>query len=575
MAQHYDFCDDYMTIVAGTSNTIARAYIEASEHVEDNDDAGTKYLKKFVTSIEKLAKSSKVNDSRITSSKGNLKSFSDYENIEYMLNFLSKYVKESIVSDLKKIHSEILSCASEYETGYDKKVRLIELEYESGVYLLITGLVYTMSNCIEFSQQNGGFNIIKKAIDKKDLLVKMINKFAKQISDKNHKEYLKKLAQVSTEVKRDSGRPVAESYEGEYTIESVVGETLDLIDGILTNISRIGTGAKNIYRTVKKSMFGIIPMVRGIIYLHYKKKADHIANLEQQCEFIKLNIDQINRRTDISPEEKERLTKKQQAYANAYAKKAAKIRAELDAQCRDAAASLEKDRADIKDAPNSKDDDMVLESSDFFYMMEKKSRKVTKSLQIKAWELFSKYCENMDELDFSLRIYENRKHPEKPLSFYYTIIATDGNKKKYTMTADIDFVSPDPIVNVCDAWEDDRASLKKGMRDLIDFARTLDTYKPGDWVGSGFKFKMTKSEYDRMASRASNIEESSNLFATDPHTRMNDDYGVLDEDPDFIDSKPNDDYEEPRLSKYDDDMTEDDSRIDNDAEINYDEIEGD
>ena len=232
MAQHYDFCDDYMTIVAGTSNTIARAYIEASEHVEDNDDAGTKYLKKFVTSIEKLAKSSKVNDSRITNSKGNLKSFSDYENIEYMLNFLSKYVKESIVSDLKKIHSEIISCASEYETGYDKKVRLIELEYESGVYLLITGLVYTMSNCIEFSQQNGGFNIIKKAIDKKDLLVKMINKFAKQISDKNHKEYLKKLAQVSTEVKRDSGKPVAESYEGEYTIESVVGETLDLIDGL-------------------------------------------------------------------------------------------------------------------------------------------------------------------------------------------------------------------------------------------------------------------------------------------------------------------------------------------------------
>ena len=72
------------------------------------------------------------------------------------------------------------------------------------------------------------------------------------------------------------------------------------------------------------------------------------------------------------------------------------------------------------------------------------------------------------------------------------------------------------------------------------------------------------------------VLESSNLFATDPHTRMNDDYGVLDEDPDFIDTKPNDDYEEPRLSKYDDDMSEDDdSRIDNDAEIDYDEIEGD
>ena len=534
MSQLYDFCDDYMTILAGTSNRLARAYVEAAEHVEKDDDASVKYLKKFIGSIEKLSKSPKVNDARITKSKGFLREFEEHENIDYMLKFLQQYVKEPIVGDLKKIYDALTSYGTEYRSGYDKNVRLVELEYESAVYMLVTGLVYTMSNCVEFAQQDTGFKIVKKAIDKRDTIAKMTSKMAKQLSEKDHKLYLSKLVEAATVARRDSGKPVAESYEGEYTIESVVGDALDLFDAITNNIGRIMGAGKTMIRTMKRTMFGILPMIRGVIYLHYKKKADHIANLEQQCAFLKMNIDQLNRRTDLSKEEKERLIKRQSAYVKAYEKKAAKIRAELNEQSRDAAASLEKDREVIQNAPKSNDDDMVLESSDFFYMMEKKSRKVTKSLQIKAWELFSKYCENMNELDFSLRVYENRKHSEKPLSFYYTIIATDDNKKKYTMTADIDFVSPDPIVNVCDAWEDDKASLKKGMRDLIDFARTLDTYKPGDLVGSGFKFKMTKSEYDRMASRASNIEESSNLFATDPHTHMNDKYGVLDEDQDYL-----------------------------------------
>ena len=558
MSQLYDFCDDYMTILAGTSNRLARAYVEAAEHVEKDDDASVKYLKKFIGSIEKLSKSPKVNDARITKSKGFLREFEEHENIDYMLKFLQQYVKEPIVGDLKKIYDAVTSYGTEYRSGYDKNVRLVELEYESAVYMLVTGLVYTMSNCVEFAQQDTGFKIVKKAIDKRDTIAKMTSKMAKQLSEKDHKLYLSKLVEAATVARRDSGKPVAESYEGEYTIESVVGDALDLFDAITNNIGRIIGAGKMMIRTMKRTMFGILPMIRGVIYLHYKKKADHIANLEQQCAFLKMNIDQLNRRTDLSKEEKERLIKRQSAYVKAYEKKAAKIRAELNEQSRDAAASLEKDREVIQNAPKSNDDDMVLESSDLFYMMEKKSRKVTKSLQIKAWELFSKYCENMDELDFSLRVYENRKHSEKPLSFYYTIIATDDNKKKYTMTADIDFVSPDPIVNVCDAWEDDKASLKKGMRDLIDFARTLDTYKPGDVVGSGFKFTMTKSEYDRMASRAFNIKESSNLFATDPHTHMNDDYGVLDEDPDSIDTKANDDYEEPRLSETDIEMSEGD-----------------
>lgn len=559
MSQLYDFCDDYMTILAGTSNRLARAYVEAAEHVEKDDDASVKYLKKFIGSIEKLSKSPKVNDARITKSKGFLREFEEHENIDYMLKFLQQYVKEPIVGDLKKIYDALSSYGTEYRSGYDKNVRLVELEYESAVYMLVTGLVYTMSNCVEFAQQDTGFKIVKKAIDKRDTIAKMTSKMAKQLSEKDHKLYLSKLVEAATVARRDSGKPVAESYEGEYTIESVVGDALDLFDAITNNIGRIMGAGKMMIRTMKRTMFGILPMIRGVIYLHYKKKADHIANLEQQCAFLKMNIDQLNRRTDLSKEEKERLIKRQSAYVKAYEKKAAKIRAELNEQSRDAAASLEKDREVIQNAPKSNDDDMVLESvDDFEYLMEGRSGKVTDELQIKAWETFSKYCKGMKKLKFNFRVYEDPKNPEKITPWYF-IIATDQNNRHYEVRTIKDAVITEPLVFVSSVWEADKAKILEDIEKLVGVARSSRKYKKHKYFGSGFRFTMDSDDYERLKEENSSaVNESSNLFATDPHTRMNDDYGILDEDPDFIDTKPNDDYEEPRLSETDIDMSEGD-----------------
>lgn len=559
MSQLYDFCDDYMTILAGTSNRLARAYVEAAEHVEKDDDASVKYLKKFIGSIEKLSKSPKVNDARITKSKGFLREFEEHENIDYMLKFLQQYVKEPIVGDLKKIYDAVTSYGTEYRSGYDKNVRLVELEYESAVYMLVTGLVYTMSNCVEFAQQDTGFKVVKKAIDKRDTIAKMTSKMAKQLSEKDHKLYLSKLVEAATVARRDSGKPVAESYEGEYTIESVVGDALDLFDAITNNIGRIMGAGKMMIRTMKRTMFGILPMIRGVIYLHYKKKADHIANLEQQCAFLKMNIDQLNRRTDLSKEEKERLIKRQSAYVKAYEKKAAKIRAELNEQSRDAAASLEKDREVIQNAPKSNDDDMVLESvDDFEYLMEGRSSKVTDELQIKAWETFSKYCKGMKKLKFNFRVYEDPKNPEKITPWYF-IIATDQNNRHYEVRTIKDAVITEPLVFVSSVWEADKAKILEDIEKLVGVARSSRKYKKHKYFGSGFRFTMDSDDYERLKEENSSaVNESSNLFATDPHTRMNDDYGILDEDPDFIDTKPNDDYEEPRLSETDIDMSEGD-----------------
>ena len=559
MSQLYDFCDDYMTILAGTSNRLARAYVEAAEHVEKDDDASVKYLKKFIGSIEKLSKSPKVNDARITKSKGFLREFEEHENIDYMLKFLQQYVKEPIVGDLKKIYDAVTSYGTEYRSGYDKNVRLVELEYESAVYMLVTGLVYTMSNCVEFAQQDTGFKIVKKAIDKRDTIAKMTSKMAKQLSEKDHKLYLSKLVEAATVARRDSGKPVAESYEGEYTIESVVGDALDLFDAITNNIGRIMGAGKMMIRTMKRTMFGILPMIRGVIYLHYKKKADHIANLEQQCAFLKMNIDQLNRRTDLSKEEKERLIKRQSAYVKAYEKKAAKIRAELNEQSRDAAASLEKDREVIQNAPKSNDDDMVLESvDDFEYLTEGKSGKVTDDLQIKAWETFSKYCKGMKKLKFNFRVYEDPKNPETARPWYF-IIATNQHNQRYEVRTIQDILNTEPLVFVSSVWEADKAKIIEDLEKLVGVARSSRKYKKHKYFGSGFRFTMDSDDYERLKKKNSSaVNESSNLFATDPHTRMNDDYGVLDEDPDFIDTKPNDDYEEPRLSETDIDMNEGD-----------------
>lgn len=559
MSQLYDFCDDYMTILAGTSNRLARAYVEAAEHVEKDDDASVKYLKKFIGSIEKLSKSPKVNDVRITKSKGFLREFEEHENIDYMLKFLQQYVKEPIVGDLKKIYDAVTSYGTEYRSGYDKNVRLVELEYESAVYMLVTGLVYTMSNCVEFAQQDTGFKIVKKAIDKRDTIAKMTSKMAKQLSEKDHKLYLSKLVEAATVARRDSGKPVAESYEGEYTIESVVGDALDLFDAITNNIGRIMGAGKMMIRTMKRTMFGILPMIRGVIYLHYKKKADHIANLEQQCAFLKMNIDQLNRRTDLSKEEKERLIKRQSAYVKAYEKKAAKIRAELNEQSRDAAASLEKDREVIQNAPKSNDDDMVLESvDDLEYLMEGRSGKVTDELQIKAWETFSKYCKGMKKLKFNFRVYEDPKNPEKITPWYF-IIATDQNNRHYEVRTIKDAVITEPLVFVSSAWEADKAKILEDIEKLVGVARSSRKYKKHKYFGSGFRFTMDSDDYERLKEENSSaVNESSNLFATDSHTRMHDNYGILDEAPDFIDTNPNDDYEEPRLSETDIDMSEGD-----------------
>jgi len=145
-------------------------------------------------------------------------------------------------------------------------------------------------------------------------------------------------------------------------VESLVSDTLELIN---TGISLVGYGVRFVgtaTRAVKDSIFGIVPLIRSVMYLKYKKKADTILALEQQVQFIQQNINQLENRSNIDPKKKEHIIKKQQAHIDAYKKRAEKLRAELMETEKDASNAIKNDNPNMskEDTPN-KDDDFVLE----------------------------------------------------------------------------------------------------------------------------------------------------------------------------------------------------------------------
>ena len=44
----YTICNDYLELIAGTSNTITQAYKEAADNVDKNNKMGLSYLKNFI-----------------------------------------------------------------------------------------------------------------------------------------------------------------------------------------------------------------------------------------------------------------------------------------------------------------------------------------------------------------------------------------------------------------------------------------------------------------------------------------------------------------------------------------------
>lgn len=442
----YQISTDYLEIIAGTDNRISRAYTEAAKNISEDNSKSAKYLKNFLTSVESLASKSSVKDAAITASKGNLKEYSGYENIQTAIEFLKKNLGSiPMFSNLLVIHDTLISYYPQYSDGYKYKSRLVMIEFECGVYLLVSGLAFIMCNNIDLAQSGSKIIIKKKSAESNITLGKIISDFAKEIRRNNHREYLNSMNKlysdkpINTSADEPEQKPTKKKlekqlneygitviddglngisidvfkedfdeeklnnlsklindfavntgsdydhYESTYVdhynfngdnikiesmvyVESIVGDVLTLLD---TGVSAVNKGinlTKTAIKGIKGSLFGIVPLIRSVLFLRYKKKADKINSLEQQIQYIKMNIEQLqNRQGDMSEEKKASIIKKQEAVIAAYKKRAEKLRAEFAEEEKGAASSINSENPSM--GKTNDDDDFVLEGmsiSDIF-----------------------------------------------------------------------------------------------------------------------------------------------------------------------------------------------------------------
>lgn len=434
--RNYDINLDYLGIIAGTSNKTALSYLEAASSASKGDSKSISNLKNFLTSIENLSTKSGTKDARISNSKGNLRNYVAFENIETAISFLKKNVGGSpVVRSIVSIRDSLLKNQAQYEDGYRSNCKLVTLEYECSVYMLTTGIVDTMCSNIQFVQSGSKVVVQKKNSGSHKTIDSIINKLASELSSSSHKKYLEDIIKAgdssidtsavksTKKTKKDLEKPLKEYgitiddngtdgysfnvykekysddqlnaifdivesfstdndcdfsyYEstsvGHYDINgnAIFKESVECItEGVTDILKLIDTGidaakkgsslVSNLFRSIKSSLFGIIPLIRSILFLRYKKKADKINALETQVQFIKMNIEQLqNRQNDMDPKKKEEIIKRQQAIIDAYNKKAEKLRAELTEEEKDASVSIKEE--DPSMSKDSGDDDFVLE----------------------------------------------------------------------------------------------------------------------------------------------------------------------------------------------------------------------
>lgn len=350
----YSFNNDYLALITESASLTSPVYKEAAEAVDKNTNKGVAYLRNFMVSIEKLANKPQVNDSRITSSKGNIKNFKGYEDIKTAIAFINKNLSGiDTVKDCVKVFDALENWSSLYEGGYTKNIRLIQLEYENAVFMLTTSLSEILATNMDVVANGTEIRITKKNASTHGVIQKTMKELGAQLGNRDHKDYLEGLIK-STEV------VATESTYTEGALEAAV-ETINLIKGLWQNITGIFKSGSSVFKTLKRTLFGIVPLIRSIMYLRYKKKADTIVSLEEQIIFIERNIDQLKNIKTMDPAKKEVIIKKQQAVIEQYKKKAEKLRAELMETEKQATEAAKKDEPELKNI----DDDLVLESAVF------------------------------------------------------------------------------------------------------------------------------------------------------------------------------------------------------------------
>lgn len=350
----YEIITNPIEFFSGTTNTTSPVYTEAVAILENVNSKSIGYLKNFVTSIEDVASKENVKDERISKSKGNIQKFSGYNNIKVGLDFLSKNIpNEEIIKNLKDILRALEANQTSYADGYSKQIRLIILEYEASVYMLVTGVSFALVSYTDIQQNGAQVKIVKKAGGKdKGIITKTIRELAKELNTKDHRKYLDELVKAKDNV------PTSTKMESVAFTEAAVSETIDLIKSLSGGVGKAMSIGKNIFKMLYRTMFGIIPLIRSALYLKYKRKADTIISLEEQIHFIEMNIDQLRNIKTMDEKKKAEIIKKQQAVIEAFRKKSEKLRAELTETEKEAAVAIKENDPEIK---KDSGDDFILD----------------------------------------------------------------------------------------------------------------------------------------------------------------------------------------------------------------------
>lgn len=345
----YTITNNSLEIISGTTNTTAPLYTEAANFINKDQNKALSYIKRFLESIQKV----KVKEDHISKTKGNISLFTKYNDLNESLKDLEKYIpKNPELQSLKTIKAALEKNKSYYVEAYDKNIDILVMEYEAAMYLLVEGVGFVITSYIAI-KFDGTKTVItpKTGSINKGIISKLINDLAKEMSSKEHDDYIKEFIDIKATNKVSA--PVTEA------TGDIAYATIQMIGSILKNSATIFKRGKHAIQVFIKSIFGIIPLIRSIIYLHYKRKAKLINSLETQSQFIQLNIDMMKNRTNMDPAKKEEIIKKQEATIAAYLKKAEKLRAELVEAEKDTATTLAEDNKVISKPSN--DDDFILD----------------------------------------------------------------------------------------------------------------------------------------------------------------------------------------------------------------------
>lgn len=335
---------DIMEILSGVTNTTSPLYTEAVKNVNGSTEKKLAILKRFMTSINSRGM---IDNKEILASKGDIKKYSKYGDIVSGLDKLKSFMgSNKEYKSLQTILTELEKHRDDYVRGYEKKIPLLTLVYESSAFMLIDGVNYLIANCIEVVEHNEKVEMKFKGAAPKGIMTKTINDLAAQLSSKSFNNFIE--VAIDT-VNKDIVTTEATVFE-EASGGSVVTDVVALVERILSFVGKHGLAVVRGGYEIIKAVFNIVPIVRNIIFIYYKHKVDKIERYEILIQFIQMNIDQLNNKKDMDPKEKEKIIKKQKATIQRYTNLANNLRARFTDVEQQVENDVDADNASIRNA---------------------------------------------------------------------------------------------------------------------------------------------------------------------------------------------------------------------------------